>query len=50
MPISTPSEVQAGSLAGSTTEVSLDEAPQEAALHAEGKQSLMQQLIDQTLN
>ncbi len=45
-----PSEAQADSLAGRTAEVSVDQAPQEAALHAEGTQSLMQQLIDQTLN
>lgn len=45
-PSSTPNEVQADDLAGSTAEVSVDEAPQEAALHAEGTQSLMQHLID----
>ncbi len=49
-PSDTLSEAQADSLAGSNAEVSVDQAPQEAALHAEGTQSLMQQLIDQTLN
>lgn len=49
-PISSPSKAQEGSLAGKTAEVSVDQAPEEAAQHVQGKQSLIQQLSDQTLN
>ena len=49
-PSNTLSEALADSLAGTTAEVSVDKAPQEAAQHAEGTQTLMQQLLDPPLN